>query len=235
MKMAAMKIVAGLALCAVVLATPALADPPPQRDPVSPLCQTSGLCRAAGKIRLNGRDGSPMTIVLADPTPYLENDIITIMPNETIVVRFSHSDGGAKAELVSAGPADLAQTDDLIRKHFEVTDNAKPNPQNLYRAPGSGEGYRPPDPKTVRFTMRQAAGRGDTVLIVEDGYEGALRYRAVMVVDERGERPTDVCDVQGGRMMVENWPHPIFELRLSSVRLIPPQLDENGQPVTHCE
>ena len=205
-------------------------------DPISPLCAQPGACRPTRTLTLDDGKGGAMTVLIDKPTPWLQNNNLTLMPGETVTLRFSRgADGGLNAEVVSAGLADPADTDDMIRRHLQVSDTTKPDDQNLYTVRGLAGAHQPPPRDTVRFTFRQAAGRVESVLIVEDGYQGTLRYRATMLVDEGAARPTDVCDVQGGRLMVEQWPHPIFVISLTGLRLIPPQLDENGAPTVHCE
>ncbi len=85
-------------------------------------------------------------------------------------------------------------------------------------APGIPE---PPQirPDGVRIRFMLIAGR-HSELILENGFELALRYRARITV--AGEtRPTDVCIVEPNNRMNEHWPERIERIELYDLRLIP--------------
>jgi hypothetical protein len=58
---------------------------------------------------------------------------------------------------------------------------------------------------TFRKVPGQEVGKIDSFLVLENGYDHFVRYRAIM---HRGEssHPTDVCDVLPGRTGFEHWP-----------------------------
>jgi hypothetical protein len=87
----------------------------------------------------------------------------------------------------------------------------------------------PVAPDAVHLRFLAVADR-HAMLVVENGYDLALVYRAMMT--RNGDsRPTDVCVVPGGTRSFEYWPHPIERIALSDFRLIPwPE----GRPPT-CE
>jgi hypothetical protein len=83
----------------------------------------------------------------------------------------------------------------------------------------------PPGQVAVRFMA--IAGR-HALLVVENGYDQALVYRARM--SRNGQtRSTDVCVVPPRLGSYEHWPHPIERLTLSDFRLVPWR---EGQEVT---
>ena len=86
--------------------------------------------------------------------------------------------------------------------------------------PGAPEGVRvPPVARDViNLRFMSVAGR-HTLLIVENGYAGALRYRARMTRDGQ-TRPTDVCVVLPSNRSYEHWPHPIDRIELSDFALV---------------
>ena len=91
----------------------------------------------------------------------------------------------------------------------------------------NGEGPpNPPHPSgnTIQLTMRRVPGINDassynTALFILNGYDSALRYRAVMRSGDRSAR-TDVCDVSPHMLGLEEWPYSVADLDLSDLRLI---------------
>lgn len=86
-------------------------------------------------------------------------------------------------------------------------------------------------PGVIRFSFfRFSAGSGHAFLVIENGYDRGLVYRAQI---RRGDRvvPTDVCLVMPMKRGIEYWPYPVDEISFSSIRLIPWQ-ESDGMP---CE
>ncbi|WP_145960945.1 hypothetical protein [Sphingosinithalassobacter portus] len=74
-------------------------------------------------------------------------------------------------------------------------------------------------PGAIRLRFLAVPGHSDMLLIVENGYDRAVRYRARMTVgDERVD--TSTCIVPGKHPGIEHWPHGISEIALSDFRLI---------------
>lgn len=57
------------------------------------------------------------------------------------------------------------------------------------------------------------------MLVIENGYDRALVYRAELTRDGR-RRATDVCAVRPGLRSYEYWPHRVERLRLSDFQLV---------------
>jgi hypothetical protein len=68
------------------------------------------------------------------------------------------------------------------------------------------------------------------LLLIENGYDRGLRYRATIYRRGRSE-PTDVCVVIPERRGYEHWPYPIDRIELSGLTLFPLR---EGDPLT-CE
>ena len=83
------------------------------------------------------------------------------------------------------------------------------------------------DPDVVQLRFMSIADR-HALLVVENGYDMALVYRARMIRNGETEH-TDVCVVTPGNGSYEHWPHPIDRLVLSDFRLVP---WEDGREVT---
>ncbi len=74
----------------------------------------------------------------------------------------------------------------------------------------------------VRTSFLQVPGSAAMILTVENGYEGALNYRATMMtVSQDGVRweRTSVCTVGPGIYSLEHWPYPIVALALDDFEL----------------
>jgi hypothetical protein len=77
----------------------------------------------------------------------------------------------------------------------------------------------------VRIMLRAVAPssahpKGGMLLSLENGYDGALRYRAVLRNGDRSQ-PTDVCIVIPHKFGFEHWPYPFDRVELSDLRIIP--------------
>ena len=69
------------------------------------------------------------------------------------------------------------------------------------------------------FRLTRRDGAVETLLVLENGYDRALRYRARMIVDGRSQ-PTDVCTVLPRLRGYEHWPHAIERMELSDFALV---------------
>jgi len=74
------------------------------------------------------------------------------------------------------------------------------------------------EPDRVRLKFLSIAGR-HSLLVVQNGYDQAIAYRARMTRDGR-TTPTDVCLVIPRRHGFEHWPHPIERLEIYDMRVI---------------
>jgi hypothetical protein len=167
--------------------------------------------------------------------PWLKDGTLALLPGDVATLRMRRQpDGSLVPVIVSVARANLADTDAVITANIDALANEAPGPDNTYSLRGKlGSLNTPPD--TLRITFRQAPGRPDSLLILEDGYHGWLRYRARMVMPDGRTQPTDVCDVHAPAFGVEHWPYPIVLIELSDLRLVEPELDAAGNPVMHCE
>ena len=95
--------------------------------------------------------------------------------------------------------------------------------------PMTNDGTRPPAPVPatgkIRVRFTRVAGYNHSLLVIENGYRGALVYRAMIFMPDA--KPTDVCLVMPGKVGVEHWPYPIAAIEMLQIRLIP-WTPENG-------
>ena len=124
-------------------------------------------------------------------------------------------------EVVRRGRAEWTPHDLAAARHLSgqpVPDAPVPNATPL---PSSPDGPRVPavESGVVNLRFMTVADR-HALLIVENGYGQALRYRAQMTV--RGNtRPTDVCVVLPANRSYEHWPHPIERILVYEFALVP--------------
>jgi len=142
---------------------------------------------------------------------------IALTPGQSVALTVADK---GEARVVRRGrgewtPHDLAAARHLVGQPIPEAPVPEATP-----LPGAPEGVRvPPVARDViNLRFMSVAGR-HTLLIVENGYAGALRYRARMTRDGQ-MRPTDVCVVLPSNRSYEHWPHPIDRIELSDFALV---------------
>lgn len=130
-------------------------------------------------------------------------------------------EGKGEARVVRRGrgewtPHDLAAARHLVGQ--PIPDAPVPVGTPL---PSDPQGPRvPPVERDIVNLRFLGIAESHALLIVENGYGQALRYRARMTT--RGNaRPTDVCIVLPANRGYEHWPHPIERIELSDFQLLP--------------
>jgi hypothetical protein len=162
----------------------------------------------------------------AEPSPQL-----SIRSGEAVVLRI---DGGGAVTVLSRGkaPAMVPFEQRGLGQLAQI-----PVPPGTKTMPGvpmkdAEAAATPVAPGEIRVTLRDVAGKTahDALLVIENGYERGLVYRAVM---RRGDKaaPTDVCLVMPHKRGFEHWPFRLDRLDLTDLRLVPWK-PEDGLP---CE
>jgi hypothetical protein len=158
-------------------------------------------------------------LALAQPAAKVE-----ISPGETLTLRVA-GDGAATVDgRAAAAPLNDLETDFMGRaRRVAIVPGVKSQPP----FPGMSATSPPPvAPGLLRITFRLVpppvakGANGDMLLSIENGYDGALRYKAVMRRGN-GAKPTDVCIVMPLKRGYEQWPFPFDRIELSDFRLIP--------------
>jgi len=80
----------------------------------------------------------------------------------------------------------------------------------------------------VRIRFMPVPGKNETLLSIENGYDRAFVYRALITVRGRAQA-TDVCLVRPRLRGIEHWPYVIERLEIYEVTLAPWQ---DGDPVS---
>jgi len=138
---------------------------------------------------------------------------------EAVTLRLS--DASNNATIVERGgaewtPYDVAVARRFVRGDFDhaVGPVAAPTPQD-----GSLPEPRRIEPGTVRIRFLDLAGQ-HALLVIENGYGSALRYRAAIGLGNR-VATTDVCVVVPNGRGTEHWPYRIDRIVLTDFRLEP--------------
>jgi hypothetical protein len=155
---------------------------------------------------------------------------VDIAAGETVTLRIA-GDGAATIDSRKpAGP--LPEMDAAFMgqaKTAAIVPGVKSQPAI---AANSSKAPPPVAPGAVRISLRlvqppiSKSPTGDMLLTIENGYDGALRYKAVM---HRGDRaaPTDVCIVIPLKRGYEHWPYPFDRIELSNFSLVPWHAGDN--------
>jgi hypothetical protein len=157
------------------------------------------------------------SLLLAQPAA-ARDDSVTLDNGQAVNIRV---DGDGAVALEGDGPAFLSDFDRAaIRMLLDHPDRAALNGPNAlpFGAEDVGVQARAPAPDQVRILFTQIAGGTQTVLILENGYNQALVYRA-RITRRGAAQPTDVCLVMPGRRGYEHWPYAIDSIELDGFRL----------------
>lgn len=156
----------------------------------------------------------------AAPETALNTATLTLAPGETATVTID--DGGAAHASGAIPAAALSDFEAAVGRNFNVGVYAKDTGQN------SAAGYESPDlpkpaasaPGIARLTFVRLAEGRESLLVVANGYDQALAYRAAITVHGQTQ-PTEVCLVVPAKHGFEHWPYAIDRIQLSQFRLQP--------------
>lgn len=128
---------------------------------------------------------------------------ILLAPGEAVVVRV---DAANKVTIVSRGPAKLNDYDRAVIAEAVKGSYADAPSESAVTAKVNDEMPDPPaiTRDQIRYTLVTIAG-DQRMLIIENGYDQALRYQARLRVKERSGL-ANVCLVKPVRGTYEHWP-----------------------------
>jgi hypothetical protein len=143
---------------------------------------------------------------------------VTLSPGEAVTVRF---DDGGRAGPPERSTASWTPVDVFAAQHMS---GQRPPEAPVSTATGmqTSQDIEPPPipPSEVRMRFFSIAGR-HALLVVENGRDMALTYRARMTTSDGETKATDVCVVLPRYPSYEHWPHTVERLELSNFRFIP--------------
>ena len=142
---------------------------------------------------------------------------VTLRPGEAVTIRY---DDGGPVGAPERGRAEW--TPFTVYAAQQLAGQTPPDAPQAYAQPIGHESDAPdperPAPGQIRLRFLSIGGR-HTLLVVENGLQRALAYRARMTSRGRTQ-PTDVCIVPPGVGGFEHWPHPIDTIELSDFRIV---------------
>ena len=151
-------------------------------------------------------------LLIATPVTAQEGrPTVSLQPGDAATVRLGPGgdEGAVERNAARWTPHDLAVARHLVGQPI-------PDAPVETAAPIPGENMPPPTPiapNQIRLSFHAIADR-HTLLVIENGYDRAIVYRARMRREGR-EQATDVCLVMPGRRGYEHWPHMMERLDLS--------------------
>jgi len=159
-----------------------------------------------------------LALGLAAPSFAQDVDAISLVPEEAVLVHLD-ADGN------SVGPRERSRAE-WTPFDLAVARHAAGLPSVQESVPVATPMMRDSDlpaprlilPSALRVRFMMIAGQ-HSVLILENGYDRALVFRARMT--RGGEtRSTDVCLVPANQRSFEHWPHPIERIDLDAFRFV---------------
>lgn len=156
--------------------------------------------------------------ISAQPQPA---GIVTLLPGQSVTIHIAADAGGA-VTLEGRGTVALSEFDmAAIRRFNDPKYNAMASGPTGIAVNAREQGLpdaSPVAPGVVRIMFAHVANETQTVLILENGYDRGLVYRAR--IEESGSmQATDVCLVIPMRRGYENWPYASRRIVLSDFRL----------------
>lgn len=147
---------------------------------------------------------------------------VTLGRGDSIVVRIA-ANGTLKAEAPTAAPP-MSEFEAAALAQMQTTPLTDSQVQPAIPLNGGATERLAMKPGQVRIRLRAVAPsadqpKGGMMLSIENGYDGALRYRAVLRNGDRSQ-PTDVCIVMPHKFGFEHWPYPFERIELSDLSII---------------
>jgi hypothetical protein len=154
--------------------------------------------------------------------------LVALQPNLRIVLRIGEA---GEVSFAPDGATDMSAVDkDTLQDPAKL---AEATGANSVVIPSKGVDAPPLAGDEIRismFAVTEPDGSPGTLLVLENGYDRALRYRANMVRGHSSQ-PTDVCTVLPRLRGYEHWPYRIDRLDLTGFALVPYR--QGSRPV--CE
>jgi hypothetical protein len=178
-------------------------------------CPEPAMCRYVGDVALSGDKGKHYLVRVGAWTPWLEDGHVRLFPGDMITLRLETGpDGKIQPVVQSVGKAeDLLGADNQARLLGDA---------DALTASGTDVGLKQTDPgwaakppaDTIQIAFMQAKSRPDMLLVMTNGLDRKLDYKAVMSLPWGAVEGTTVCEVGAHAQSFEHWPHPIAMLDL---------------------
>ncbi len=142
---------------------------------------------------------------------------VTIKRGETVTLTVDDN-GAREAERADTAPTNFEIVSSAEAQRGDYDQAIGPNVQAM-GPDGSGALAPKPAPGKIVLRFIRTPGKDQSLLSIQNGYDRAFVYRAVMHVG-KDSQPTDVCLVIPGKLGNEFWPFAIDALDLSELRLV---------------
>lgn len=147
-----------------------------------------------------------------------EAQSVTIERGEQVTLTVEDSNVTTVVERAKTIPNDYEAAASVEYQRGDYTSAIGAKSLSMGRSASSGLAPTPaPNKLVLRFT--RSPNKDQSLLSVQNGYDRALVYRAIMHL-AGGQQATDVCVVPPGANGNEYWPDPIDKLVLSDFRLV---------------
>lgn len=146
-------------------------------------------------------------------------DTVTIARGQAVVLHFDEGGGAVLVERAVAAPLTPFER----RVATDLSNGVYDHAVGSVSAPMTADDDvrpAPVAPYEVRIKFAPAPNGVDTMLMIENGYDQAFGYRAIMTIDGASET-TDVCLVRPVLRGFEHWPYRIDSIELRVMRLQP--------------
>ena len=151
---------------------------------------------------------------------------VTIKRGETVTVQIDDK-GVREIDRAVTEPTNFEIVGSAEAQRGDYAQAIGPNTKAM-ASTGSGALAPKPEPGKIVLRFIRTPGKDQSLLSIQNGYDQALAYRAVMHLGNNST-PTDVCVVLPRKVGVEHWPFAIDALDLSDLRLV---AWKTGDPVT---
>lgn len=179
------------------------------------LCADARNCREVGVVEIRS-GGQTLSAPINDLLPFVAQNGLTLFAGESVVVTVSEA---GEVTVESHGPAAEIITPQKLQRavaemHAAIAASGQDTSAGTINpVPGDRPVGR------LRISLMQAPGSEETVLLVENGYDRQIDYRAFMQVPGRGGPAyTTSCEIIPNLMVLEHWPHPIAVITLNDFR-----------------
>ena len=74
----------------------------------------------------------------------------------------------------------------------------------------------------IEISLKQMPDKPDMMLVIRNPFDRLLKYKAAMQVPPANDpMATSTCPVLPGKLGIETWPHPVFQVLLSDFHFLP--------------
>lgn len=164
-------------------------------------------------------------VVLKTKAPRPEDGRVRLLPGQMVTLKFVRTPVG----VVETTVLGVEGAEAMLSPEAQAGLLKQPAPGAPARATPASLEVPAKDAGIVRIAFIQKATDSEAVLVVVNGADRPLTYRATMTLPWGKTETTGVCDVAPGKQALEHWPHAVAAFDLDRFNLGPRQ---GGSPAT---